>query len=180
MLKRLHKKLQEIISSDRFKKFIFVFGFIYIFLAFFISFDPKPFLRVGYPGIFLFNLLGGPGMLLIPTFSRYFGALPVAIVSALGMAINDLLSWWVGKYAANTLVPHSKQASKTIEFLHKYGVYGLLVLALLPTPYDFVGLIAGYLKFAYTDFFLATFLGRVIRFWLIGIGAIAILGRVLS
>ncbi len=175
------KLINKLAASKNFRKTVFVLGILYIFLTFFIFVEPGPFLRLGNFGVFLFNLIGGPGMLLIPIVSRYFGAFPVALVSSLGMAINDLLSWWVGKYA-HSMIPiqtDSKKTKDTIEFLHKYGVYGLFFLALLPTPYDFIGLIAGYLKFEYKNFFLATFIGRLIRFWLIGLGVIGIFGRVL-
>lgn len=166
-----------ILQSKPFKVFTLIFALIFYLLAFVVAFKPEPFLRFGYWGIFAFNLVG-PGMFLIPTASRFFNIIGVAAVTALGMAFNDAVSWLAGKNG-DIVFPRGKRIARIEAAIKKYGPLALLFWALIPFPYDFIAIIAGYLKLPFKRFLVPTFLGRLIRFILIGTGIVAIWGKVI-
>jgi len=115
------------------KAFSLVFALVFYLLAFVVAFKPEPFLRFGYWGIFAFNLVG-PGMNLIPSASRFFNVLGVALVTALGMALNDAVSWLAGKNG-DIVFPRGRRVARIEGYIKKYGPYALLFWALIPFPY---------------------------------------------
>jgi membrane protein YqaA with SNARE-associated domain len=131
--------------------------------------DPKPFLKFGYFGIFIFNSVGGLGTYLIPTLSQQFNLVLLSLSTALGMAINDSISWVVGK-GSTAIIQRGKWTNHVEVILNKYGSVALFFISALPVPYDAVGLISGYLGIKYRNFFLPTFAGKFIRMILIGLG----------
>ena len=176
-LQIINKQLfTSIFRSRRFKQFVFIVGVLFTILTAAISINPAPFLRFGYFGIFVFNLFG-PGSLLIPSLARHFNIYFLALVSATGMAINDCISWFIGAYG-NELIPRSSKVVRLEKGINRYGVYALFFWALIPFPYDLIGVIAGYLGISFTKFLIPTFLGRFLRFIFIGIGIIKIFGTI--
>ncbi len=169
------KQLASIFTSKTFKKTLFVFGLLFFILTLVISLDPKPFLRFGYVGVFVFNLIG-PGTLLVPSLSRYMNVYLLALATALGMAGNDSVSWLVGRNS-DVVVARSKGTQRIEATLHKYGPYALFVWSLIPFPYDLIGFIAGYLEFPYRRFIIPTILGKFVRFILLGLGIVAVWGK---
>ena len=142
--------------SPKFKKLTLILGVLFFILTFFISFNPGPFLKFGYLGVFVFNLFG-PGTLLFPSLVKHMNLIGLAIATTSGMALNDSVSWLVGRSG---------------DVVHKYGSVALFFWSLIPFPYDLIGLIAGYLEFSYKRFLIPTFLGRFIRFILLGLGIV--------
>lgn len=139
----------------------------------FITVNPGPFLKFGYAGVFLFNALSGPGMILLPTLSRHMNFVILAFVSALGMAINDSVSWLVGRNGS-VILPRLKKIIRLEAGINKYGPWALLVWSMIPFPYDLIGLISGYLGFSYIRFLVPTFAGKFIRFLMVAGGSLAI------
>ena len=167
--------LANLFQSKKFKKMTLIFGVIFFVLTIIISFDPQPFLRFGYIGVFVFNLFG-PGTLLFPSLARHMNILGLAFVTALGMAFNDSVSWLIGR-SGDIIIPRSKKVKRIEGTIHKYGSVALFFWSLIPIPYDIIGLIAGYLEFPYKSFILPTFLGKFVRFILLGSGVVALFGR---
>lgn len=165
----MKEHLGRIAGTKNFKKVILALGIAFSILSVFIVVKPEPFLKFGYLGVFAFNLFG-PGTLLIPTLSQTMILPLLAFATALGMAINDSVSWLVGS-RGDVIIPRTARIQKVEIIVRKYGVFGLFFTSLLPLPYDFIGLIAGYLKLPYRLFLIPTFLGRLSRMVLIGMGA---------
>ena len=161
--------------SQTFKAFTLVFAVVFYLLAFIVAFKPEPFLQFGYWGIFAFNLVG-PGTFLIPVASRHFMVLGVALATSLGMAINDSVSWLAGKNG-DIVFPRGKRVARIEAAIKKYGPFALFFWAIIPFPYDFIAVIAGYLKLPFKRFLIPTFLGRLLRFILMGFGIVAIWGK---
>jgi len=159
-----------------YKVFTLVLGIAFIVLAFVVVFDPQPFIKFGYPGIFVYNLFG-PGIFLIPVLSRNFNVFWVAFFSALGMAINDSISWLAGKNG-DIVLKRGPRVLKIETKIKKFGPLALFFWALIPFPYDFIAIIAGYLQISYLRFLLSMFLGRLIRFLILGSGTVAIWGKI--
>ncbi len=87
------------------------------------------------------------------------------------MALNDCISWFIGSYG-HELIPRSKKVERLEKSINRFGVYALFFWALIPFPYDLIGVIAGYLGISFSKFIVPTFLGRFIRFVFMGIGII--------
>jgi membrane protein YqaA with SNARE-associated domain len=158
-----------------FKSFTLILGIVVYLLAFVIVFDPGPFIKFGYPGIFAFNLIG-PGIFLIPTLSRRFNVFWLALVTALGMAVNDCFSYLAGRNG-DIVFKRGVRIKKVEAKIKRFGPLAIFGWALIPFPFDFIAVIAGYLEMPFWPFFLAMFLGRLIRFILMGSGIVAIWGR---
>ena len=168
------QRFVRLIRSKTFKRFAIAAYVIVVFVMFFAVFNPEPFLQYGYSGVFVYTLFG-TGTVIVPVLARYMGVVGIAAVSATGMALNDSVSLVVGKNG-DVIIPRSRRVIKIEDTLHRYGVIGLFVFAMVPMPYDIIGVIAGYLEFPYLAFVIPTFLGRFIRFLLLGSGSVAIWG----
>lgn len=164
----MNKNVSKLLNSSKFKRIIFFLGIFFLILTIFISLDPKPFLKYGYLGVFIFNLFGA-GTILAFSLSQHMNIYGLAFVSALGMVINDSLSFIIGK-SGDAIIPRSKKVEKIEKSIHKFGSIALFFWSLMPIPYDIIGFIAGYLEFPYRNFVLPTFLGKFVRFILIGSG----------
>lgn len=162
-------------QSPFFKKITVVAGVVFFVATILIFIDPQPFVRLGYFGVFVFNVVG-PGTLLVPSLAQHMNIFGLAFASALGMAVNDSVSWLVGRNG-DVVIPRGDRVRKIEGTLQRYGPFGLFFWSLIPFPYDLIGLIAGYMEFKYIVFFLPTFLGKFFRIILIGSGVIAVLGR---
>jgi membrane protein YqaA with SNARE-associated domain len=164
--------LSHTFQSKRFKKVALILGICFFILKIFISLDPKPFLKYGYIGVFIFNLFG-PGTLIYPSLLKHMNMLGLAFATSLGMSFNDSISWVIGR-SGDVIIPRSSKVERIERTIHKYGPVGLFFWSLIPIPYDIIGLIAGYLEIPYKNFVIPTFLGRLLRFILIGVGVLAI------
>lgn len=168
-------KFSMFLQKKKIKKIILIIGILFYVLTTFIVLKPKPFLEFGYFGVFVFNLFG-PGTFLVPILSRYMDIFLVSFVSSLGMAFNDSVSWIMGK-SSDIVFPRTKKVESLEKSVRKYGVWALFFWALIPFPFDFVAVIAGYLEIPYNQFFFPVFLARMIRFILLGSGTIAVFGK---
>ena len=170
------EELARLFQSKRFRQGYFIL-FLGLFLfGFYTIVRPEPFLRYGYLGVFLFNLLGGPGTYLIPSLSLKMDLLPLVLATALGMTLNDSMGWIVGQ-GSTAIFPRGKWAKRAEKVFNQYGVVGLFTLSILPVPYDIVGLVIGYLGAKYRIFFWPTFFGKIVRFTLIGLGTSWLISR---
>lgn len=168
----MKSKLVNLFRSKRFKWIVLILGVAFFILTLFISLDPKPFLRFGYLGVFIFNLFG-PGTLLLPSLALHMNIVGLALASALGMTFNDSVSWVVGR-SGDVVIPRSKKVERIEGTIHKFGVVALFFWSLIPIPYDIIGFIAGYLEFPYKIFIFPTFLGKFVRFLLLGVGVMTL------
>jgi len=163
------KKLSVFLQSKTFKQIYFVVFLFTLLIGIYIVVDPKPFLKFGYFGIFIFNSIGGLGTYLVPTLSQKLNLVLLSFSTALGMAINDSISWVVGS-GGSAIIQRGRWVNRIEKIVNKYGSLSLFIISALPVPYDAIGLISGYLGIKYKNFFLPTFLGKFIRMILIGLG----------
>lgn len=163
-----HSVVIKLFQSKKFKKATFILGLLFILLTFVISLNPKPFLKFGYLGLFVFSLFG-PGMFLVPSLVRHMNIFGLAFVTALGMALNDSVTWMIGR-SGDVILPRSKKVKRIEGTIHRFGPLALFFWSLIPFPYDIIGFIAGYLEFSYQSFIIPTFLGKFVRFILLGFG----------
>ena len=164
-------KSARFLQSRKFKEITIILGILFFVLTLVVSLDPKPFLKFGYAGVFVFNLFG-PGTLLVFSLAKHMNIFGLALASALGMSLNDSVSWLVGK-SGDVIIPRSKKVEKIEAILHKFGLIAFFVWSLIPIPYDIIGFIAGYLEFPYKSFVLPMFFGKFVRFIILGFGIVS-------
>lgn len=160
--------LTRIFSSKLFKKATFILGLVFLVTTVFITIDPRPFIKFGYLGVFVYNLFGA-GTIIVALLANYMNVYLLAFVSAWGNTFNDSVSYVVGK-SADDLISKHKHATWVQRNLGKYGMFYLFLFSLIPFPYDFIGGVVGYLHYPYKKFMIATFMGKVVRFLLLGFG----------
>lgn len=161
--------MRKLLNSVWFKRCYFILSLVLLGIGLYSAFDPGPFLEFGYLGVFLFNVLGGAGVILVPTLSSAMNIWLLAFVTAIGMGINDSLSWLVGRGGSDA-VYKVKWADKAEKFLDRHGWKSLFIISAIPFPYDVIGLLSGYLGMDYLKFFIPTVLGKFMRTLLIGFG----------
>jgi membrane protein YqaA with SNARE-associated domain len=166
--------LLRIIKHPWFKKLIVVFGSTLAIASIFISVNPEPFLKTGYWGVFLYGVLG-PVTLIIPVMSQHLNLYILALVAALGVLVNDTLAYVIGRNA-DVFIQKSNKVLLLEKWVNKYGVYALILISISPIPYDFVGLLVGYLDLSYKKYAIPMVIGKYIRYLLIGWGTQWVLG----
>lgn len=166
-------KLLPILRSKQCKKALFFLGIAALIMSALVSLRPAPFLKFGLVGIFVFNALGA-GSLLNLTLVPHYNLLALAVISSCGMALNDSLSWIIGR-SGEAVIPASPKVTRLKDSITKYGVFALFFWSLIPFPYDLVGILAGYIGMPYKRYILPTFLGKFVRVLLVGSGILKIL-----
>ena len=161
-------KIVRILQSKTFKRTMFITGILILLLTGFIVVSPETFLRFGYPGIFVICALGGSSLLLIPL-TQYFNVFGLAFAAASGMAVNDSIAWIIGS-SGTAIVERPAKLKKIEHTVERYGMVAIFFWSLIPFPYDLVGFVAGYLGLSYPRYVIPTFLGKFVRFSLIGLG----------
>ncbi len=162
------EKLLHVIQSNSFKKATVIIGVILAIGSIFISFNPTQFLETGYWGVFLYGIFG-PVTVIIPTMSQHYNIFILSAVAAAGVVVNDTLAYIVGRNA-DVFISKSKKVLIVENWVNKYGYWTLFVFAVLPIPYDFIGLIAGYLDLSFKKYAIPLFVGKFCRYVLVGFG----------
>jgi len=126
----------------------------------------------GYFGIFFISLIStstiflpAPLYLIIVAASA-LGMNPflIALSSAIGMAIGELTSYFIGLGGKKLLEKKHKRAAKKFEiFFKKYGFIAVVITAFIPFPFDIVGISAGLGRYEIKKFLLAVFIGRFFK-----------------
>ncbi|HIH10155.1 MAG TPA: VTT domain-containing protein [Candidatus Diapherotrites archaeon] len=99
-----------------------------------------------------------------PAFHNY---VIMAVIVGLGAAIGELSAYILGLQGSNIAARFGKEQVEKIEQIKsRLGRGGTVVIflgALVPFPFDFIGLAAGLVKFPPERFFAAVFAGKTIK-----------------
>lgn len=126
--------------------------------------------ELGYIGVFLLCFLSSltvflpsPGLLVVMTYASVLSPILVCIIGALGSTIGELSGYLFG----NSIGELSKKWNSFLERVsHKIkNIYVLVfVFALIPLPlFDFVGVYAGGRKVKIPYFFIACYIGKLLK-----------------
>lgn len=139
-----------------------------------------------YPGAFLITLLANASVVVpvpyIPIVAHIAttadSAAVVVLVAALGSAIGESTSFWVGRIQADALIGHPWFERLRRFFCKEWRAALFLFLFAMPLNpvFDVGGLGAGALGISFKTFFVAVFLGRIVRFTVIALVAFGVLG----
>ncbi|MBI4210947.1 MAG: VTT domain-containing protein [Candidatus Diapherotrites archaeon] len=95
-------------------------------------------------------------------------AITVAIVVGAGAAIGEMTAYYAGLLGIQTAEKLRKEEFARIkefrEKLEKMGASFVFLGALLPLPFDIIGITAGFIRFNPRKFFIAAFFGKIGRY----------------
>jgi len=125
----------------------------------------------GYFGIFLLSIIGNATIILpLPSIlTAYLGGgifnpFLVGVIAALGATIGELTGYLAG-YGGRTIIEDPKKLEKIENWMKKYGLWTIFVLAVIPNPlFDLAGIASGMLKVPVWKYFLVTWAGKTIKF----------------
>ncbi len=96
----------------------------------------------------------------------------VGLAAGFGSTVGEMTGYLAG-YGGSALAARSRYYEQVRRFVGKYGVLGIFVLAVIPSPlFDLAGLAAGAMRMRLWMFLGACFLGKTFRYVLV-----AYLGR---
>ena len=126
---------------------------------------------VGYPGFFVANYFGY-GLYVLPFLVTRLDPVLLILIGAFGSTIDEVFAWYVGK-TGEQYEKKSKLHEKVESYLKQYGLPGVFVMGIAPTPGFIVTIsafICGHYKIPFKKYFLAGFCGRLISrtLWTLG------------
>ncbi len=127
----------------------------------------------GYLGAFLISLIASasiilpiPGLPLAIALGTTLNPLLLGVVTGFGSAIGES-SGYVAGMSSRTLVSDG-QMDRYLQlenWTRKYGAFAIFVVAVTPFPFfDLAGIAAGAIRMPFWQFFVATFLGKTIKY----------------
>jgi len=142
-----------------------------------IRFDVKKLiLTLGYFGVFLSSLISSstvfiPLPIYIPIISIStqlgFNPILVSLLASLGSAIGEFLSYLIGSGIKQIEGKRYERLKKLENFFKKFGGISILIFAILPLPFDLVGILAGLSRYDVKRFFIYTIIGKFFKMLLI-------------
>ena len=125
----------------------------------------------GYFGVFIISLLSAatiffpaPGWAIVIAMGGVLDPLYVGLVAGIGAGIGETTGYLVG-HGARDAAGNFKKLKNYKEWIIKYDVLGIFILALIPNPFfDLAGLAAGALNIKWWRFVIACIVGRAIRY----------------
>jgi|GEM_PF-601958 len=117
-----------------------------------------------------FSLPEGNDILLVAfVYLKPYWTIWFVFISAVGSLIGSLMLFSMGRKGGDLLIRKRFSAAvvvRTRVWFEKYDIWAILVPCVLPPPMPFklFVIMAGVLKFSYTRFSVAVFLGRIIRY----------------
>lgn len=133
---------------------------------------------LGLVGVFLLNLIGSatiflpsPAFVSVGISATQTSPLLVAFVAALGAAIGEGTTFLFG-YSSNKILKlekHKGLRKFKKNVFDKYAAAVIFILSFFPNPlFDGIGMIAGIAHYPIKRFLFITFIGRLLRYLLIG------------
>ncbi len=128
------------------------------------------FAHYGYPGIFLISFLSNstiifplPGVLITSAMGAVFDPFWVAVTAGVGATLGEVSGYLAGM-AGKFVIEQKNWYDKIMQAMQKYGVWMILVLAIIPNPFfDLAGIAAGVLRIPLWKFLLFCGIGKIIK-----------------
>jgi len=114
------------------------------------------------------GIIGGTYAIVLFAVGLGLNPLFVGLSAGLGSAIGELTGYMVGLGSEVSIEKYEKKIPRIIKKLMKLftnvGFWVVFVAALLPLPFDVIGILGGMSKYDLKKFFIATVIGRIIRY----------------
>lgn len=159
-------------NKDRIIKYLLIFISILISgIIIYFRKDLAELASYGYLGIFLVSIVGAstiivPSPSLVATFvgGSLFNPLLVGILSGVGTSIGEITGYLAG-LGSTVLIKEDRNYKRVEKWMAINGFVTIFLLAVIPNPlFDLSGIISGATKYSFKKFFIATLLGKTIRF----------------
>ncbi|MGV8025113.1 MAG: YqaA family protein [Anaerolineaceae bacterium] len=146
---------------------VLVFFSIYLYIN---RQEIQHFAHYGYPGIFLVSFLSNstiifplPGVLITSAMGAVFDPFWVAVTAGVGATLGEVSGYLAGM-AGKFVIEKKNWYDKIMQAMQKYGVWMILVLAIIPNPFfDLAGISAGVLRIPLWKFLLFCGIGKIIK-----------------
>lgn len=100
-------------------------------------------------------------------------AILLGIVTGIGAGIGEMTGYLLGRLGLKAVEKTKKfDLGKIFDIesrLEQHGARAVFFLAIIPVPFDFVGMAAGLIRFDFKSFFAATVAGKTVRYLLISL-----------
>jgi membrane protein YqaA with SNARE-associated domain len=124
----------------------------------------------GYVAVFLVGVISNatlilpvPGLAVSSVLGSVFNPWIVGLVAGVGQALGELTGYMAG-YGGQTWLDEHSRYRRLRDWMQRYGVVAVFLLALLPNPlFDVAGVIAGALRFPVWKFLLSCAAGKIIK-----------------
>ncbi|MBI3732385.1 MAG: VTT domain-containing protein [Chloroflexi bacterium] len=132
---------------------------------------------LGYPGVFIINLLSSatlfvpaPGFLAVFALGSVLNPLLVGIIAGAGSALGEITGYLAG-IGGRAVIEDKPLYNRFHYWISRYGMLAIIVMAAVPNPlFDLGGLIAGVTGMPLWRFVLATWIGKSARFIFLALG----------
>jgi len=113
------------------------------------------------------GIIGGTYAIILFAVGLGFNPLFVGLSAGLGSAIGELTGYMIGLGSEVSIEKYEKKIPRMIKKMMKLfkniGFWVVFVAALLPVPFDVIGILSGMSRYNLKKFLIATILGRIIR-----------------
>lgn len=126
----------------------------------------------GYPAIFVVGFLSSftlfipsPAFIVVFLFGATLNPIALGVIAGAGAALGETTSYLAGYGIHKIAKNQRKKLDEIRKLVHKYKPEVVLFLfAATPLPFDFVGIFCGTINFDPKKFFVATLLGKIVKF----------------
>jgi len=144
--------------------------------------QPEQLKRYGYLGVFVFSLLASatiilpaPSLAVVSVVGSVLNPMLVGIVAGAGEAGGELTGYLAG-YSGRAVIEHRDRYDKMVKWTSKYGLWVVLALSIIPSPFfDLAGIAAGALKIPVHKFLLTCWVGKSSKATIFALGGKALL-----
>lgn len=154
----------KIIHGRYLKRTVFVFAVLMIFAPVFVVKDIESLKNIGYLGFLVANYFGY-GIFVLPFMIESHNDFLLVLIAGFGNTIDEFFAWLAGRVTQE--FESKREIHKRVEkFVMEQGLWGIFVMGILPLPgilYDIAAFVAGHYRMPYIKLFLASFLGKLLR-----------------
>ena len=126
--------------------------------------------RYGYPGIFVLSLLSSativlpaPSLAVVSVMGAVLNPVAVGLAAGAGEALGELTGYAAG-YSGRTVVADQVRYQKVVAWTHRYGLWVVLALSIVPNPlFDLAGIAAGALRVPLRHFLAVCWVGKTLK-----------------
>jgi uncharacterized membrane protein YdjX (TVP38/TMEM64 family) len=126
--------------------------------------------QYGYAAVFLVGLVSNatlilpvPGLAVSSVMGSVLDPVAVGIVGGVSQALGELTGYMAG-YSGQTWVDENRTYDRLAQWIQRYGVPVIFVLAVIPNPvFDVGGMIAGALRLPVWKFLASCMAGKVVK-----------------
>ncbi len=159
------------------KKYIFqiIFAIIITVIVLLYGNQVEKYAAYGYIGVFIISLISSatiiipaPGWIAVLELGKYLDPVFLGLAAGIGSAIGEMTGYFAGSGIVGILGKDKKIIERHKEFIKKYDIFAIFLLAFIPNPaFDFAGLAAGAIRMDIKKFIIFCAIGKALRFFLI-------------